>query len=427
VGTRGILNSHKINEQVTLKDGFSFVMMGNDCSSQESKCSVCNSTEIVVLIELEQVPVHCNLLWPTREAALQTPRGDMQLGFCRNCSYIFNLAFKPELMEYSQTYENSLHFSPRFQSYAESLATYLIDRYELRDKDIIEIGCGQGDFLRLLCELGNNRGVGFDPSYVPGQNHEATARLTFIQDLYSERYTAYHADLICCRHVLEHIQFPRDFVGRVRRSIGDRSSTVVFFEVPNVLFTLQDLGIWDLIYEHCSYFSPSSLAHLFTLCGFNDYNLSETYAGQFLCIEAIPGEGSSGLADSKNNLKMMANDVNAFADNYRRTVESWRYKLDQMAASGQKTVVWGSGSKGVTFLNMLKTQDQIEYVVDINPRKHGMYVAGTGQQIVPPEFLQNYLPDVVIIMNPIYQDEIRQITEKLDLSPQLICVQAEGG
>ena len=51
--------------------------------------------------------------------------------------------------------------------------------------------------------------------------------------------------------------------------------------------------------------------------------------------------------------------------------------------------------------------------MDINPRKQGMYVAGTGQQIVPPEFLKYYQPDVVIVMNPIYESEIRQIIEGL--------------
>jgi hypothetical protein len=60
------------------------------------------------------------------------------------------------------------------------------------------------------------------------------------------------------------------------------------------------------------------------------------------------------------------------------------------------------------FLNMVPTRDSIRYVVDINPRKQGMYVAGSGQQIVPPAFLQHYQPDLIIMMNPIYTEEIRQ-------------------
>ncbi|MCA9990344.1 MAG: hypothetical protein KDE29_05015, partial [Anaerolineales bacterium] len=111
---------------------------------------------------------HCNVLWPTPAGARQAPRGDIQLHFCPTCGHVFNADFDPALMAYDQAYENSLHFSDRFQQYATALASDLVARYGLQGKDIVEIGSGQGDFLQLLCELGQNRGVGFDPSYDPG-------------------------------------------------------------------------------------------------------------------------------------------------------------------------------------------------------------------------------------------------------------------
>jgi SAM-dependent methyltransferase len=347
----------------------------------------------------------------------------MRLGFCRACGHVFNLAFNSALMEYSQAYENSLHFSPRFQRYAESLAVRLVERYDLHGKDIIEIGCGKGDFLILLCKLGDNRGIGFDRSYVPDPDtHMVTGQVTFVQDFYSERYADCRADLICCRHVLEHIQSPRDFVSSVRRSIGRRTDTIVFFEVPNALFTLRDLGVWDLIYEHCSYFGPSSLARLFALCGFDVCDLAETYAGQFLCLEAVPREGIADLtAGPCGDLEGMSAHVAAFADQYRRKVETWERRLEQMAQAGRRVVVWGAGSKGVSFLNTLKIREQVEYVVDVNPRKHGMVVAGTGQGIVPPEFLRDYQPEVIVVMNAVYETEIRRLVESLGLVPEILC------
>jgi len=90
-----------------------------------------------------------------------------------------------------------------------------------------------------------------------------------------------------------------------------------------------------------------------------------------------------------------------------------------MEGRGQLAVVWGAGSKGVSFLNALKDL-QIEYVVDINPRKQGMYIPGTGQQIVRPEFLRDYQPDVIVVMNPVYRREIRKLTKKLGLTAKLI-------
>lgn len=388
----------------------------------EGACLVCRSTDVVMFLEMASVPIHCNVLWPTRDKARRAPRGDIRLGFCSNCGHIFNLAFDLERTAYSQAYENSLHFSPRFQDYARSLAVRLIEAYDLRGKDIIEIGSGKGEFLTLLCELGDNRGVGFDPSYVPeGAVQLAEGRTTFIQDFYSERYAGYQADLFCCRHVLEHMQDPMGVLTMLRQTIGNRPETVVFFEVPNVLFTLRDLAIWDIIYEHCSYFSPVSLARAFTLSGFDVVSLGEAFGAQFLYIEASPGGGEvdSG-GDSQRDLEQVARDVAAFADRYRSKSRAWQRDLERIAESGQRAVVWGAGSKGVTFLNVLKASDQIEYVVDINPRKHGMFVAGAGQRIVPPEFLRDHQPDVVIVMNPIYKNEIQQATDNLGLAVDFV-------
>jgi SAM-dependent methyltransferase len=383
-------------------------------------CQVCASAEVSVFFEMPAVPVFCNLLWPERDAALQTPRADIVLGFCESCGFIYNLAFDPSWLVYNQRYENSLHFSPRFQAYAETLAARLIAQYDLHDKDVIEIGCGRGDFLTLLCDLGGNRGVGFDPSY---EKRETTARVTFIPDLYSEHYAGHKADFVCCRHVLEHIQHPKHFLKSVRRAIGGRRHVPVYFEVPNALFTLRDLGVWDIIYEHCSYFCAPSLARLFAECGFNVSALSEAFANQFLGIEAMPAETeeSPGFAN-QNELEPLAHFVVAFGLQYRRKVEAWTHQMEQMARNGLRAVIWGAGSKGVTFLNTLALRDQIEYVVDLNPRKRGMFIAGTGQQIVSPDFLREYRPDVVIVMNPIYSDEIRRDLAAMEVFADLILV-----
>jgi hypothetical protein len=60
--------------------------------------------------------------------------------------------------------------------------------------------------------------------------------------------------------------------------------------------------------------------------------------------------------------------------------------------------------------------------VDINPGKQGMHVPCTGQKIVPPEFLQKYQPDLIIVMNPIYKQEIQKFTDKLGLTAKLTFV-----
>jgi len=388
----------------------------------ENACPVCTSADASVFFEILDVPIHIGLQWSSQDAARHCPRGDIKLAFCRVCGVITNLVFEPARLEYKQAYENPLHFSPFFQEYARSVASRLIKQYNLHNKDVIEIGCGKGDFLLLLCELGDNRGVGFDPSYESQPNDSDVAgQITFIRDFYSERYARYRADLICCRYVLEHIHNSTDFLNMLRRMIGEHSDTVVFFEVPNVLFILRDLSIWDIIYEHCSYFSAGSLAYIFTLCGFDVYGIDKAYQGQYLTIEAVPvKDGAQSSVDSWNSIKEMTSYVTHFADNYRNELKKWQHKLKRIERVDQRAVVWGAGAKGVSFLNMLKIKDQIEYIVDINPYKQGKYIAGTGQQIVAPEFLPDYQPDVVIVMNPIYKTEIQQTVKELGLTTEFI-------
>ncbi len=372
-------------------------------------CPVCNSAEVEPFFEMNDIPVHCNILLESKEQAVNAPRGDMNLGFCHSCGHLYNYAFDPSLMVYTEAYENSLHFSPRFQQFAESLAEDLIKQHELRNKDIIEIGCGKGDFLKLICDLGENRGYGFDASFEPELLAAgAKERFVVIQDFYSEKYSQYNADFICCRHVLEHIQHPNSFINDVRIAIGARQHAVVYFEVPNALWTLEDLGIWDLIYEHCSYFTSHSLAHVFQRNGFTVRRLREHYQRQFLGIELTLMNGKAEWRPDRT-VASLADSVKTFGENYIAKVERWKKNFDSFAKEKKKVVVWGGGSKGITFLNVMKPFSMVEYMVDINPRKQGMFVAGAGQQVVGPDRLTEYQPDVVIIMNPIYSDEIREM------------------
>lgn len=391
-------------------------------------CPVCGDSRLLAVVELRQLPRHCNLLWPTRTAALAAPRGDLRLVWCRRCGHLFNRAFEPQTMSYSQCYENSLHFSPHFRRYADELARSLAIRYALRGKTIVEIGCGQGEFLARLCELGECFGLGFDPGYTPTRAGRAATseRLHIVADVYNHEHVDVAVALICCRHVLEHIADPYAFVAGTRRMEGG-CVTPVFFEVPNALFTLRDLGIWDLIYEHVSYFSPCSLRTLFTRCSFRISRLHETYAGQFLCLEALPARAASLCEEVvPDELEQVQAYVMDFADKYRRQVARWRGRLARLAHQRRRVVAWGSGSKGVTFLNVLRAGNPVEYIVDINPHKHGLFVAGSGQEIVAPTFLQHYRPEVVLVMNPIYRAEIARTLKQLDVESELIDVQTEA-
>lgn len=399
-------------------------------------CPVCQNENTSQILKIPKIPIFCNLLLKNRKKALQVQKEEFHLNFCKNCGHIFNKAFNPDLMNYFQSYENSLHFSPHFQSYAQSLAEELIDRYDLHHKTMLEIGCGQGNFLRLLCQIGNNRGIGFDPSYSPDKNKKADnpEQITFIQDVYSKQYKDYKADFICCRQLLEHLSAPVEFLASLRNSFEHNPHTIFFFEVPYVLFTLGDLGIWDLIYEHPSYFSKSSLSFLFDSCGFSIKRIQERYHGQYLSIEASLNNENS-LPETKelksedkipgnerisSDYKELVSCLKTFHHEYKRKIHEWKSRLKKFENEGKKLILWGAGSKGVTFLNILNIQHQIKYVIDINSRKQDCYIPGTGQKILSPSFLLRHPPDVIVVMNPVYQQEIKNMTKNMDISPSFL-------
>ena len=123
--------------------------------------------------------------------------------------------------------------------------------------------------------------------------------------------------------------------------------------------------------------------------------------------------------DSGCSLANVLASVERFAGSCKDKCATWASQFGRIASGGGKAVLWGAGSKGITILNTLRTscgERGVEYVVDINERKHGKYIAGTGQKIVAPAFLPDYRPDVVIVMNPVYLNEIKGMVANLGLT-----------
>ncbi|MHC4241011.1 MAG: class I SAM-dependent methyltransferase [Planctomycetota bacterium] len=391
---------------------------------KRQKCPVCCNYEMMVFFQAENLPVFCNILWDSRTEAMAAPLAQIYLAYCHECGLLYNIAFDQTLMKYSAAYENSLHFSQRFRQWAEDTAGRLVQQYQLYDKDIIEIGCGQGDFLEILQQLGNNRVLGFDPSYIPEQTVPDIEKpaITIIPKAYSEVFGDYPADFICCRHVLEHIERPLEFLKSIRSSIGQRKDCVVYFELPNALYSLEPMGLWDIIYEHCSYFTSESLANLFLRADFEPIEVAERYDGQFLTIEARPGHDDvKPVSDCKWMVSNIQHLIDNFQNVYREKVHSWRNTLSDLKGQNSRIIIWGAGSKGITFANTLNiSYKQIEYIVDVNPRKCGKFVPGTAQCIVEPDFLREYRPDTTIIMNPIYQSEIQAAISEFDIATHFL-------
>jgi len=374
--------------------------------------------------EIGPVPVHSVALVRTFQDAISFPMGQIELAVCYRCGFIGNTSFDESKMHYSPDCEETQGFSSTFTAFHRRLASDLIDRFNLRDKTILEIGCGKGEFISLICAMGSNRGIGFDPAFEPRRTPaEGGGAVTFYQEFYSESSVHASVDFIACKMTLEHIPNPFEFVSTVRRAIGDSKPTV-FFQIPDMKRVLTDGAFWDVYHEHCSYFTDESLRNLFTLCGFDVLETWRDYDDQYLMITAqpVPAHSASQLLQpSHTDLQR----VWTFAEEAKLRAEFWKRTLDDLSTAGKKVVLWGSGSKTVAFLSTIgEIGICVRYVVDINPFRQNCFMPGTGQQIVGPQFLAEYKPDVVVAMNSIYMQEIESDLRKVGLQSTVMPIEA---
>jgi SAM-dependent methyltransferase len=374
-------------------------------------------------LEISGLPVVVGALSATQEQAVHAAKGDLRLVFCKQCSYVWNRAYEPEKHEYVPGYEISLHYSSTYQDFLEKLARRLVDGYQLRGKTVLEIACGTGHFLRMLCELGNNRGIGVDPVLRhQGIDKLNSTEIEFIRDKFSERYARLQCDFICCRQALHALSNPRHLVQVLRRAIGRERGTPVYFEVVNASALFRKHSVWQLIYEYYSFFTPASLARMFSECGFDVQCVQPCYEDdQYLQLEAVPARGANVMTEtSPSDVGATLNDVLAFANEFRGKIASWEQKLAAIQKSGRRVIAWGAGGRGINFLNFVRASQFVPYIVDINPRRCGGFIPGTGQKVVAPEFLQEYRPSLILLTNPTYEKEVREQVEKMGVNCEFL-------
>jgi SAM-dependent methyltransferase len=376
------------------------------------------------IYESRNIPAHSCIMLATQEEARRFPLRDLMLGFCASCGFISNTVFDPSVQAYTRGYEEQQSFSARFRTFQTLLIDRLIQRYNVHGKHVVEIGCGKGDFLIELCERGGNHGVGIDPACDPDRmRRRGEGRVRFIQDLYSPKYSDLPCDFLCCRHTLEHIRPTHDFIGEVRDVIGDRRDVLVFFEVPGVERVLAECAFWDVYYEHCSYFSLGSLGRVFRSNQFDLLELEADFEDQYLLVVARPTDGPTVASlPGEDDLRRLADLVTDFRNRVPGMIDAWRERIAGLRARNKRIAIWGSGSKCVSFLSTVGLADGFDAVVDINPYRHGKYLAGSGKEVVAPGSLKSAPPDVVLVMNPVYCSEIQRGLDAMGVNAELALV-----
>lgn len=363
------------------------------------------------------MPANQNFLISDKKSALQIPTGDLELQICNDCSFIFNQKFNLSKVHYGDLYENSQDVSPLFEAHLTKLAKNLILEKNVKDSTIVEVGCGKGVFLKKLISFDdcNNIGYGFDPSYIG--NDLESKNLKFVKKFYDSDSANIKADVVICRHVIEHIPNPVELLKTVRTALSKSKNPRVFFETPDVDWILKNHVIWDFFYEHCSYFNPVSIRTAFEIAGFKIESIEHVFSNQYMLIQATLSESNILPSKNSDNTKNLAKN---FLIQEQKNQNMWKNKIKELSNHGH-IAIWGAGAKGVTFLNLLDPNSKlIECVIDINPKKQGKYIPGTSHPIISPDELKFKKITDIIIMNPNYFDEINSVIKKFNLKINLL-------
>jgi hypothetical protein len=199
-------------------------------------------------------------------------------------------------------------------------------------------------------------------------------------------------------------------LNNIHRALVNSPHAQVFFETPDVEWILRNQVVWDFFYEHCSYFSNSSIRLAFEKSGFVPEEIRNIFGNQYFWVEAHPTE-IPDIHPCKNT-QTLTQLAQEFSQANTKLISLWKENLTRIHENGN-IAVWGAGAKGVTFSNLIDpTQNLISCVIDINPQKQNKFLPGTGHPIISYNAVKQNNITSVIVLNPNYRQEIEKLLEQ---------------
>lgn len=371
-----------------------------------SACPICDHGEAMSIDERPKVAVMQNRVFASAAAARACATAPLAMAGCLRCGFVWNRVFDAARIGYGPDYENCQLNSAAFSAHVGAVAGRVIAAVpDGAPVDLLEIGCGQADFMRLVAARAGDRlgsAVGFDPSW-RGEVAPAGMRL---HRAYFGRDTAHLLDrapnVVVMRHIIEHVPDPSALLADIRAALGGRDGVALFVETPTVAWILDNEAVQDFFYEHCSLFTVETMDFALRRAGFAPLAIDPVFGGQYLLAEArIAPAASDGTAPPPP-----VGAWRAYAAGRQRFLDAWRAVFKGRPDRG-RLAVWGAGAKGASFVQLLDPDAElIDCVIDINPNKQGGFVPVTGHAVVSPEDAARRGVAAIVAMNPNYADEI---------------------
>ena len=381
-------------------------------------CRLCRSENLEEVISLASTPP-ANELLAADQLDIRQDRFPLRLYFCHDCHHLQLLdVVSPERLFRHYVYVSGT--SPVFRQHFRDYAASMVSQFALDSESfVLDIGSNDGTLLAAFKELGVSHLLGIDPASEIAAAANAAGIPTiaefFTPELADEiRNEHGAAALVVANNVFAHVDDLASIADGVVRVLDDRG---VFTIEVSYLKDVLEKTLFDTIYhEHLDYHAVGPLQQFLEARGLRVIDAEEidTHGGS-LRLTAMKN-GQDG--DVKPTVAAMIEREQQLGLYNVRTYVQFQEKIDRLGAElvellsrakteGKSVAAFGLPAKATTLMHQFNIDGRfIDYVVDDNPLKQGMYSPGFKIPIVPSDHLRENPPDYVIVLAWNFADSI---------------------
>jgi hypothetical protein len=387
--------------------------------SEDSRplCRFCAAPLDLTVVDLGMSPL-CESFLRVDQIRRMEPFFPLHVFACEQCYLVQLEAFVPPEEIFTE-YAYFSAYSTAWVEHARQYVGMITERLGLGGDDLaVELASNDGYLLQHFVGAGIPT-LGIDPAANVAKAAEKRGVRTLVDFFGREvagRLVAEgtSARLIIGNNVLAQVPDLNDFVGGVKILL--REDGTATFEFPHLLRLLAGVQYDTIYHEHFSYFSLGTITAIMRAHRLEIYDVQElwTHGGSLRVYaqhEAGPNSPSDAVAEllrreDEEGLRSPAR-YGQFAEDVRESKRSLLELLIGLRREGRQVVCYGAPGKGNTLLNYCGIRtDLLDYTVDRNPYKHGLYTPGTHIPIFPPEKIAETKPDYVLVLPWNLIDEI---------------------